>query len=92
MAQLFNPGYAVAHPITKSDTVNFDASVSTTGADVKPCDGIWVGGAGIVKAVMQDGTLVEFTCVAGTLLPIRAIRIFSATTTATLMVALYGSS
>jgi phage gp37-like protein len=91
MAQIFNQGYAKAILITKSDTVNFDASVSTVGQDVKPCDAIWVGGAGIVKAVMQDGSTAEFTCVAGTLLPIRAIRVFSATTTATLMYALYAS-
>ena len=84
--------YTNAFAITKSDTVNFDASVSTTGQDVKPCDAIWVGGAGIVKAVMQDGSLVEFTCAAGSLLPVRAIRVYSATTTATLMIALYAST
>ncbi len=92
MAQIYNPGYAIYHAITKSDTVNFDGSVSTTGGDVKCCDGIWVGGAGIVVAITQDGEAVNFTCVAGTLLPIRAIRINSTTTTATLCVALYGST
>jgi len=92
MSQSYNASFAKAVPITKSDTVNFDLTSSTTGQDVKPCDAMWVGGAGIVKAVMQDGSLVEFTCVAGTLLPIRAIRVYSATTTATLMIALYAST
>lgn len=75
--------------ITKSDTVNFDASVSTTGAGVKLCDAIYVGGAGIVVAVSQDGNTGQFTAVAGEILPIAAIRVNSTTTTATLMMALY---
>lgn len=75
--------------ITKSDTVNFDLSVSTTGSGVKPCDAIFVGGAGIVEAVSQDGKTAQFTCVAGQIVPIRAIRVNSANTTATLMNALY---
>ncbi len=92
MSQSYNASFAKAIPITKSDTVNFDGSVSTDGQYVKPCDAIWVGGAGIVKAVMQDGSLAEFTCVAGSRLDIRAIRVYSATTTATLMIALYAST
>ena len=81
--------YSSAFAITKSDTINFDASVSTSGAYVRPCDAIYVGGAGIVVAVLQDGSTVNFTAVAGGILPIRAIRVNSTTTTATLMVALY---
>lgn len=75
--------------ITKSDTANFDGSVSTTGAQVKPADAIYVGGAGIVVAVSQDGKTGQFTAVAGEILPLRAIRVNSTTTTATLMMALY---
>ena len=75
-------------PITKSDTINFDASVSTTGANVLTCDAIYVGGAGIVVAVAQDGSTAQFTAVAGALIPIAAIRVNSTTTTATLMIAL----
>jgi hypothetical protein len=88
MSQPF-ANFSRAVGITKSDTVNFDASISTSGAAVAPCDAIWVGGAGIVVAIMQDGSAPQFTCVAGSLLPIRAIRVNSTTTTATLMVALY---
>lgn len=74
--------------ITKSDTVNFDGSTGS-GQSVPVCDAIYVGGAGIVVAVSQSGDAVNFTAVAGELLPLRAIRVNSATTTATLMVALY---
>ena len=75
--------------ITKSDTVNLDGSVSATGAKVKPCDAIYVGGAGIVAAVFQDNSVVNFTAVAGEILPIRIKRVNAANTTATLMVALF---
>lgn len=75
-------------PITKSDTVNFDASTSTTGGNVLTSDAIYVGGAGIVVAVAQDGSTAQFTAVAGEILPIAAIRVNSTTTTATLMIAL----
>ncbi len=83
--------YSYYIPITKSDTINFDASVSTTGGAVKPCQAIFVGGAGIVVAVAQDGSICNFTCAAGALLPIQAIRVNSTNTTATLMVALYAN-
>lgn len=82
-------GYSRAVAITKSDTVNFDGSVSTSGEGVKTCSAIFVGGAGIVVAILQSGDAVNFTCVAGQVLPIRAIRMNSTTTTATLCIALY---
>ena len=50
---------------------------------------IYVGGSGIVVAVFEDGSAVSFTCPAGHYLPLKAIRVNSTTTTATLMVALY---
>jgi phage gp37-like protein len=82
--------FSRADLITVSDTINIDGSDSTTGQNVKPCDAIWVGGAGIVKAVFQDGSTANFTTATnGTLLPIRAIRVFSGTTTATVMYAMY---
>jgi len=83
--------YNIWKAITKSDTVNFDGSTYSATASVKPepCDAIWVGGAGIVVAVQQDGQTAQFTCAAGTLLPITAIRVNSTTTTATLLVAMY---
>ncbi len=77
--------------ITKSDTVNFDGSTYSATAATKaiPCEAIFVGGAGIVVAVMEDGSTAAFTCVAGELLLVKAIRVNSSTTSATLMQAMY---
>lgn len=66
--------------ITKHDSTNFPNGV---------CRGIYVGGAGDVVAVDEDGTTCTFTCPAGIVLPIRAKRVNSTSTTATAMVALY---
>lgn len=74
-----------AAAITPSDisSNNFDS-----------CQGIYVGGAGNVAVVFEgDGTAVVFNSVpAGTVLPVRAIRINSTNTTATNLVALYTRS
>ena len=76
--------------ITKSDTVDFDGKASTrSGVEVELCDGIYVGGAGIVVAVDGAGNAVNFTAAVGNILPIKARRVNSTTTSATLMVALY---
>ena len=77
--------------ITKSDTVNFDGSTYSASATTKaiPAESIFVGGAGIVVAVFEDGSTGAFTVPAGATLPIKCIRVNSTTTTATLMNALY---
>ena len=77
--------------ITKSDTVNFDGSTYSASASTKaiPADGIFVGGAGVVVAIFEDGRLAPFTVLAGTVLPLKCIRVKSTSTTATLMNALY---
>jgi len=52
--------------------------------------GVYVGGAGTVKVNMQDSGTVTFTGVpVGTLLPIRATRVYSTGTTATTILALW---
>lgn len=84
---MLNP-YNRAVAITKSDTVNFIPGVAQSGG-YPTCEAIFVGGAGVVAAVFQDLTVVNFTAAAGELLPIRCIRVNSANTTATDMVALY---
>jgi len=71
--------YDYAETVTKSDTVNL------TGL----CRALWVGGAGVVAGVLDNGDVVQFTVAASTLLPVRLRRVNSTTTTATLMVALY---
>ena len=77
--------------ITKSDTINFDGSTYAANAATKaiPADGIFVGGAGVVVAIFEDGSLAPFTVLAGTVLPLKCIRVNSTSTTATLMNALY---
>lgn len=67
--------------ITTSDTVNFT---------LRPCRGIYVGGAGNMVVVMADGNAITLTGVtAGTIYALRAIRVNSTSTTATGLVALY---
>jgi hypothetical protein len=52
--------------------------------------GVYVGGAGTLKVNMQDSGTVTFTGVpVGTLLPIRATRVYSTGTTATTILALW---
>lgn len=85
---MLNP-YNKAVAITKSDTVNYDGSNTTGGTVPVPADAIYVGGAGIVVVVFQDGSSCALTAVAGEILPVRTIRVNSTTTTATLMAALY---
>jgi hypothetical protein len=70
-----------AFPIVKSDTVNF-----TQG----PCRAIRIGGAGDVNVVFIDDTTCIFpACLAGETIAVNAKRVNSASTTATLMVAMY---
>lgn len=80
MAVTLGQPYDDAAAITKSDTVDIPEGLT---------DAVYVGGAGIVAAVFQNGEVVNFTAVAGEILPIRIKRVNSTTTTATLMVALY---
>ncbi len=66
--------------ITKSNTVDF----------TKVSKAIYVGGAGDVTVVTKAGNVLLFTAVpAGTTIWIRASRVNSTGTSATLMVALY---
>lgn len=71
----------MAVAITPSDTVNF-----TNGT----CRGIYVGGAGNVVIVPPEGSAVTFTgALAGSVIPMNAIRVNSTSTTATNLVAIY---
>lgn len=86
MARMFNAPAEASAPaefysvVVPSDTASFTYSTR----------GIFVGGAGNVVAVREDGTAVTFTgVVAGTILPIVAIRVNNTNTTATNMVALF---
>ncbi len=79
----FPASYNQARDVTESDTVFF-----TPNLNGGLCDALWIGGAGIVVAVFQDGSEANFTCVAGSILPIRC-KGFKAASTASLVVALY---
>jgi len=67
--------------VTPSDTVNL------VGGATK---GLYIGGAGNVVAVMQDGTVITFTALAvGVFHNISVKRVNATLTTATSIVALY---
>ena len=71
------PGGAVA--VTPSDTVNL-ATPSV----------IYVGSGGNVKVTTASGDVVTFTGVlGGTVIPVQVIRVWSGSTTATSMTAIY---
>ena len=73
--------YADGVAITPHDSTNF-----TEGT----CRGIYVGGAGNIVVVKPGGSTVTFSgALAGTIIPIQAIRVNSTSTTATNLVALY---
>lgn len=80
--------YNIARAITKSDSINFDSSTYVAGEQPVLFDAIYVGGAGVVAVVLQDGSVLNVTAVAGGTLPIQAIRVNSTNTTATVMTAL----
>lgn len=66
--------------VTPSDSVNLSSG----------CRAIYVGGAGDVALVGDDGVAGTFAAVAaGTILPCQAKRVNLTNTTATLMLALY---
>lgn len=73
----FTKGVAIA----TSDTVNFTTV---------PCRGIYVGGAGNMVVLMNDGNTITLNGVtAGTIYALRAKRVNATSTTATNLVALY---
>lgn len=72
--------------VTPHDTTNFNATTPKAGLT----RALYVGGAGNVAAVREDGTAVTFVGVtAGTVLPVRCIRVNSTGTTATGLVRLW---
>ena len=67
-----------------------DASGDTSATNLsREAEGIYVGGTGNVAVVLPSGTAVTFIGVpAGTIIPVRCIRVNNTNTTATSMVAL----
>ena len=81
---LYPTAFSQSRAITKHDSTNFDVNLKGG-----LCDAVWVGGAGTLAAVFQDGSVVDFECIAGQYLPIKIKRVNSTGTDADLMVALY---
>jgi hypothetical protein len=68
--------YSTGYAVTPSDTVDIRAG------DVS--DGLYVGGAGNIAALMSDGKSCDFAAVpAGTVLPVAVKRVLATGTTAT---------
>lgn len=81
------PVYPRALAITTSDTVDL---LPFTNESKRLTDGVYVGGAGAVVAVLEDGSTVTFSgALAGSILPIAVRRINATSTVATNLVALY---
>ena len=72
--------YATAAAITTSDTVSISSGVA---------DGVYCGVAGTVSLVDLAGNVIATTLAAGTILPLRTVRVNLAGTAATGLVALY---
>lgn len=86
--QRFDCVYNKGVSMTPSDTVNVDGTIGTVTKPV-PCDAVYVGGAGAVACVLENGEVAVFSVASGYILPVRSIRINSTGTTATHLVALY---
>lgn len=74
------------HPATEGEHVipSDSNGLSST------CRALWVGGAGAIRVLLVGGNDLTFSGVtAGTLLPLRATKVFSTGTTATLIVAVH---
>lgn len=78
----------ITSPSTHYTTVTPSDTVDIPGPEM--CRSLYVGGAGDVAAVRQDGVAVVFSAVpAGSILPIRVRRVNATGTTATLIDALF---
>lgn len=76
MTRIYNRAVAIA----LSDTVDQPSGM---------LDALYVGGAGNIVGVLEDGSTVTMAVVAGAILPIKFKRINNTSTTATGLFALY---
>jgi hypothetical protein len=72
--------YNVIRPLVPSNAHDIEHGLT---------DAVYIGGAGVMVAVMPDGKAVPFTTPAGQLLTVRIRRVQATNTTATQMLALY---
>jgi hypothetical protein len=75
--------------VTKSDTVNIVSPSGAEGVSTEPCV-LYSGSGGTIRVLTAGGDDVTLVSVpAGVVLPLQIVRVFSATTSATGMVALW---
>jgi len=80
---------AIGRAIVPSSGFRAVTPHATTPIAGGPAKALYIGGAGDVTAINEDGTAITFTAVpAGTILPIQTIRVNAVGTTATAIVAL----
>jgi len=78
-----------AKAVVKSDTVDITTPSAEGGLSVEPCV-LYTGSGGIIRVLTAGGDDVTLNAVpAGVVLPLQVIRVFSTTTTATGIVALW---
>jgi hypothetical protein len=78
-----------AKDVVKSDTVDITTPSAEGGLSVEPCV-LYTGSGGIIRVLTAGGDDVTLVSVpAGVVLPIQIVRVFSSTTNATGMVALW---
>ena len=78
-----------AKDVVKSDTVNIASPSSADGLSTEPCV-LYTGSGGIIRVLTAGGDDVTLNSVpAGVVLPLQIVRVFSSTTSATGMVALW---
>lgn len=84
----------MAHTVPRSSTESASKAVAVTPSDATDftdgeCRALYVGGAGNIVAIVNGSAVTFVGATAGSVLPIRATRVNSTSTTATSIVALY---
>ena len=78
-----------ANAVVKSDTENISAPSTQDGSYSEPCV-LYTGSGGTIRVLTAGGDDVTLVSVqAGVVLPLQIVRVFSSTTNATGMVALW---
>jgi hypothetical protein len=78
-----------AAAVVKSDTANIPSISGSDGVSTEACV-LYTGSGGIIRVLTAGGDDVTLNSVpAGVVLPIQVVRVFSTTTTATNIVALW---
>lgn len=78
------------HPYDSSPAIQASAVSPSDSTNFPACRALYIGTGGNVVVVMENGNVVTFAnAQAGSVLPLRAVRVNSTNTTASNIVALY---